>query len=39
MVAGEQRAAGRPWSYVQLRDEDMPLFKTSTTNITIEDTS
>lgn len=29
MVAGEQRAAGRSWSYVQLRDEDMPLFKTT----------
>lgn len=29
MVAGEQRAAGRPWSYVQLRDEDMKMFKTT----------
>lgn len=29
MVAGEQRATGRSWSYVQLRDEDMKLFKTT----------
>jgi len=29
MVAGEQRAAGRSWSYVQLRDEDMKMFKTT----------
>lgn len=29
MVAGEQRDAGRPWSYVQLRDEDMESFKTT----------
>lgn len=29
MVAGKQRAAGRPWSYVQLRDEDMELFQTT----------
>lgn len=29
MVAGEQRAAGRSWSYVQLRVEDMKLFKTT----------
>lgn len=29
MVAGKQRAAGRPWSYVQLRVEDMKLFKTT----------
>lgn len=29
MVAGEQRASGRPWSYVQLRVEDMKLFKTT----------
>lgn len=29
MVAGEQRATGRSWSYVQLRVEDMKLFKTT----------
>lgn len=29
MVAGEQRASGRPWSYVQLRVEGMKLFKTT----------
>lgn len=29
MVAGEQRAAGRSWSYVQLRVEDMNMFKTT----------
>lgn len=29
MVAGEQRATGRSWSYVQLRDEDMKMFKTT----------
>lgn len=29
MAVGEQRASGRPWSYVQLRDEDMKMFKTT----------
>lgn len=29
MAVGEQRAAGRSWSYVQLRDEDRKLFKTT----------
>lgn len=29
MALGEQRASGRPWSYVQLRDEGMKLFKTT----------
>lgn len=29
MVAGEQRASGRSWSYVQLRVEDMKMFKTT----------
>lgn len=29
MVAGEQRATGRSWSYVHLRDEDTKSFKTT----------
>lgn len=29
MAVGEQRASGRPWSYVQLRVEGMKLFKTT----------